>query len=81
MAQRRAYLIYECDHGWCYEPHRTSSVREYPENTRAFSKLSQLVWFLQKEIQKNVDANTAQAAKAPPTKERDETRPAVKAVA
>lgn len=49
MAKKRAYLIYECEHGWCYEPTTIRSVREPPESTKAFSRLSQLTWNLLKQ--------------------------------
>lgn len=46
MAEKRAYLIYECEHGWCYEPAKVSMVHEPQSKMFAFSRLSQLTWHL-----------------------------------
>jgi len=56
MAKKRAYLIYECEHGWCYEPVSRSIVHS-PEDIHAFSRLSQLTWHLMRRVAEKEPTN------------------------
>jgi hypothetical protein len=54
----RAFLIYECAQGWCIEPAEVSNVRKYPEQTRAYSRLTQLLWDLGRRSRKWSSSST-----------------------
>ena len=50
----RAYLVYECAAGWCFEP--TKMKADYsddrPERMHSFSRLSQLLFHLGQRVSK-----------------------------
>ena len=48
---KRAFLIFECGHGWCIRPAKVGSVwSEEPPQISAFSRLTQALWWLGKHI-------------------------------
>ena len=59
--QRRAFVIYECRHGWCISPADPPHLMRDESGDRvwAFSRISQALWWLGQRIGKS-DA-------APPT--------------
>lgn len=54
----KAFLIYECAQGWCIEPAEASYIRKYPEQTRAYSRLTQLLWDLGRRSKKWSSSST-----------------------
>lgn len=49
--KKRAFLVYECRHGWCIKPVEVqASYGEYQNYVWAFSRLSQALWWLQRRI-------------------------------
>lgn len=51
---RRAYMIYECRHGWCLYEADPPTFYSSDDASRvlAFSRLTQLLWFLQRAAQR-----------------------------
>ena len=61
----KAYLIYECEHGWCIKrenpPKNTFEKRDlYWSTVFAFSRLTQALWWLGRHV-RTLDEIEAQA--------------------
>lgn len=63
--KKRAFIIYECATGWCYEATTVRGVREYPEDTHSFSKLSQLTKHLEKSVSRPGECHSAPVRTTP----------------
>lgn len=45
MGEKRGYLIYECDHGWCIVRTLAPHLRD-SSGVWAFSRITQALWWL-----------------------------------
>ena len=49
--KKRAYLIFECEHGWCIVPAKPPNMLDArQEAVWSFSRLSQALWWLGRHV-------------------------------